>query len=347
VEAKGIVEREPAMSGGDALRAVCFADEVFGQRYEGWEVLGRGVWATVVRTRSLDLGHDIALKVFLNLEPELLQRVREEVRAVQVLATPYLVHTYSLFDRGPVAWFEMELVDGPNLRQELDRLAAAGQRLPLIRAYEIGLAVSRCVWHAHRHGVLHRDVKPANVLLPRSGRPAAKVSDFGIARLADADSSTPPGTIIGTPRFASPEALSGEAVGVPHDVYGLAATLYVLFTGGRAPYPVVGDASLAELRRMQATNAPPPLRAYTPELDTDVDGVVLQAFAASPRTRPMPGRIVRTLERAQARLLAAGEHYVRADVSVSRWRVVLAGMGLAAFGIWTRLRRGRTVPPQT
>jgi len=342
VEAKRVLELEPGVSGGDALAGLCFADPVFHERYEGWEILGRGSWATVVRTSSRDLGHEIAVKVFVNLEPALLQRVREEVRAVQVLATPYLVHTYSLFDRGTIAWFEMELVDGPNLQQELGRLAAAGERLPLVRAYEIALAVSRCIWHAHRHGVLHRDVKPANVLLPRSGQPAAKVSDFGMARLADVASGTPPGSIMGTPRFASPEALAGETVGPPHDVYGLAATLYVLLTGGRAPYPVAGETSLAQLRRLQATTLPAPFRLDTPDVDAVVESILLQGLAGDPEARPSPGRIVRTLERAQARLLATAGAYPRAEVSVSRWRVVLAGLGLAALGLWTRARRGRS-----
>ena len=73
MEAKRVVELEPGVSGEDALAALFFADPVFSQRYEGWEVLGRGFWATVVRTRSRDLGHEIALKVFLNLDPALLQ----------------------------------------------------------------------------------------------------------------------------------------------------------------------------------------------------------------------------------------------------------------------------------
>ncbi len=237
------------VSAPDALRTLCFSDVVFRERYDGWRVLGRGAWATVVRTRSRDFGRDIALKIFVNLDPELLERVREEVRAAQALATPYLVHTYSLFDRGTIAWFEMEVVDGPNLHQEMDRLSAAGERLPLVRAYEIALAVSRCVWHAHRRGVLHRDIKPANVLLPASGEPAAKVSDFGIARLSDTSGATPPGTVTGTPRFASPEALAGHTVGPGHDVYALGATLYALLAGGQLPYEVTGRAPIASLRR--------------------------------------------------------------------------------------------------
>jgi serine/threonine-protein kinase len=331
----------------DALRKLCFSDAVFRRRYAGWRVLGRGSWATVVRTRSRVLGHDLALKIFVNLDSELLHRVREEVRAVQVLATPFLVQTYSLFDSGSIAWFEMELVDGPDLRQELARLAAADSTLPLIRSYEIALAVSRCLLHAHLRGVLHRDIKPANVLLPSSGEPAAKLTDFGIARLASVASTTPRDAVMGTPRFASPEALAGQTVGHPHDVYGLGVTLYTLFSGGRTPHAMTRDQSLAELRRLQATVRPPSLRALAPSLDRDAHAVVMQALEIEPAQRPTAGDIVRALERAQVRAAArvprSGE---RADASASNWRIAAAGLGVAALGLWARLRRrgGDQVP---
>ncbi len=342
MEAKPDSDATGLVSGDDALRELCFSDAVFRQRYEGWRVLGRGPWATVVRTRSRDLGQDIALKVFVNLDPELLERVRQEVRAVQALATPYLVHTYGLFDRGAIAWFEMEMVEGPNLQQELDRRADVGEYLPLVRAYEVALSVSRCIWHAHRHGVLHRDIKPANVLLPFSGRPAAKVSDFGIARLADVTRTTPPGTVTGTPRFASPEALAGQAVGTPHDVYGLGATLYTRLSGGRSPYEVTGRESLATLRRLQETSRPAPVRAFGREVDPAIDNVLMQALATDPAKRPSPGGLVRSLERAQARAVAAaGQQGEVVEVSISRWHVLVASIGLVAFALWAKLARGK------
>jgi serine/threonine protein kinase len=223
----------------------------------------------------------VALKVLVNLDPELLERLREEVRAAQAMASPYLVQTYSLFDRGTIAWFEMEVVEGPTLQEELDRLASPAERLPLVRSCEIALAISRCVWQAHRHGVLHRDIKPANVLLPLSGRPAAKLGDFGIARLADASRATPPGTITGTPRFASPESLSGQAVGPAHDVYGLATTLYALFSGGRLPHGVPANASLAQLRAIQRAERPAPLRDLAPEVAAMGRGAAGLATAVS------------------------------------------------------------------
>ena len=334
--------RTGPLPGSDALRELCFSDAVFRERYEGWRVLGRGTWATVVRTRSRDVGHDVALKILVNLDPELLQRVRDEVRAVQALATPYLVHTYSLFDRGTIAWFEMEVVVGPTLQQQLDRLAKRARRLPLVRAYEIALAVSRCVWHAHRHGVLHRDIKPANVLLPVSGRPAAKLSDFGIARLGDVSRATPPGAITGTPRFASPEGLAGQPVGPPHDVYALATTLYALFSGGQLPHAVPAGASLALLRTIQLTARPAPLKSLAPDLEPRVERTIMKALSADPAARPAARKIVLALERAQARALAAqsGERHGLA-VSVSRVRVVAVGLAGAAYRLLALLLKRR------
>ena len=328
--------------GDDALRELCFSDAVFKERYLGWQVLGRGTWATVVRTRSRDAGQDVALKILVNLDPELLQRVREEVRAVQALATPYLVHTYSLFDRGAIAWFEMEVVEGPTLQEELDRLAAPGKSLPLVRAYEIALAVSRCVWHAHRHGVLHRDIKPANVLLPASERPAAKLSDFGIARLADVSRATPPGAVTGTPRFASPEGLAGQPVGPAHDVYGLATTLYALFSGGQLPHAVPDGASLALLRAIQLTARPAPLKSLAPDLEPRVERTVMSGLSADPAARPAARKIVLALERAQVRAVAArgGERQGLA-ASVSRVRIAVVGLGSAVHRFLANLLKRR------
>ena len=331
-----------AAPGDDALRELCFSDAVFRERYEGWQVLGRGSWATVVRTRSRDAGQDVALKILVNLDPELLQRLREEARAVQALATPYLVHTYSLFDRGTIAWFEMEVVEGPTLQQELDRLAANGERLPFVRACEIALAISRCVWHAHRHGVLHRDIKPANALLPVSGRPAAKLSDFGIARLADVSRATPPGTITGTPRFASPESLSGQVVGPAHDVYGLATTLYALFSGGRLPHAVPAGASLALLRAIQLTGRPAPLRGFAPEVEPRLERAIMEGLSCDPAARPSARKVVLALERAQVRAVAAlGREATGVAVSVSHFKIRILGLGSAVLRLGARLLRRR------
>ena len=285
----------------DALRLLCFSDPVFAERYQGWSVLGRGSYATVVRTLSRDAGREIALKVFVNLEPEIVQRVREEVHAVQTLATPYVVQVYSLFDRGPIAWFEMELVEGRNLDEELRRLTAAQRQMPLRPAFAIALAVGRCLWHAHRSGVLHRDVKPANIILPSSGQPAAKLTDFGIARLANRSASTPAGSVLGTPRFSSPEALAGRFAGRAHDVFGYCTTLYALLSGGVLPFEADADASVSLLRRIQLERIPEPLTDLRPDLDEAVASIIGRGLSPYAMLRPSIRKMVTTLEAAEVR----------------------------------------------
>lgn len=290
-----------------SLRELCLADPTFRERYEGWTVLGSGTYATVVGTRSRDAGRYVALKIFQGLSPDLAERVREEVHAAQSLATPYLVQVYSVFDRGPLTWFEMELVDGPNLDQLLERLRREGHRLEMSRSLDVALAVSRCLWHAHRRGVLHRDVKPANVLLPSSGTPAAKLTDFGIARVGNRSGATPTGSITGTPRFASPEALAGEIVDRPHDVFGLCSTLYALFSGGLPPFPVSEDASLDDLIDLIRGTRPVELRTLDDKIDAEVSGLIELGLASDPPARPNPGALVLALEHAQRAILAFRE----------------------------------------
>ena len=317
-----------------ALRELCLADPTFSERYEGWTVLGRGTYATVVRVRSRDAGRDIALKVFDGLSPEMAGRVREEVHAAQSLATPYFVQVYSVFDHGRITWFEMELVDGLNLDQELERLARQRRQASLRRASEVALAISRCVWHAHRRGVLHRDVKPANVLLPRSRVPAAKLTDFGIARVGNGSGATPNGSITGTPRFASPEALAGGPVGPPHDVFGLCTTLYALFSGGRLPFPVAADAGVDALCEAQLRTKPVSLRALVPAIDPELSRLVGLGLSPDAGARPEVSAIVLALERVQ-RTRADGP--APSNGRRGTWRLV--GFGIALFGLWTTGRR--------
>jgi eukaryotic-like serine/threonine-protein kinase len=328
---------------GLSLRELCLADPTFCERYEGWTVLGRGTYATVVRVRSRDAGREVALKVFQDLAPEMATRVREEVHAAQSLATPYFVQVYSVFNRGPITWFEMELVDGLNLDQELERLRRRHRRASLQRTTEVALAVSRCVWHAHRRGVLHRDVKPANVMLPGSRMPAAKLTDFGIARVGNGSGSTPTGSITGTPRFASPEALAGDPVGPPHDVFGLCTTLYALFSGGRLPFPVASDAGIEALRDVQLRTRPVSLRALVPEIDADVSRLVSLGLEPNAVARPEVGTIVLALEGTHRAAAAVGVNHP-SNVRRSAWRFATIGLGLAVLGWWTQMRHQRRSP---
>ena len=319
---------------GDALEVLCFSDPLFRQRYSGWSVVGRGSFATVVKTRSTDARRDIALKIFVNLEPDVLDRVREEVRAAQSLASPYVVDTYSLFDRGTLAWFEMEWIDGSNLQDYLQSPKPTVESLSSEVLLEIALAVSRAIWSGHRRGVLHRDVKPSNILIPRSRRPAAKVGDFGSARIADTTLATPRGLVVGTPRYASPESLAGRKVGSPHDVYGLGMLFHAVFAGGRLPRDVPRDTPLRTLRRLYATKPLPPIH-LAPESGPDLEDIIMRCLDPRATKRPSVDWVVRALEnvsrvRAPAATKPAAGNSMDAATRVWRGAVVLTAV--AAVG---------------
>jgi Tol biopolymer transport system component len=233
-----VVEQNPRPepASRDALHNLCLADPVWGERYEGWSALGHGGSANVVRTRSKATGEDVALKIFPRLNTEEWKRYTQEVRNAQRLTSPYIVRSYSAFPRETFAWIEMEWVDGPNLRQEIERLAPAP--LPVERAVEIAAAVATALATAHAEGVIHRDVKPANILLPAGGRPVAKLGDFGLSRLADTTRLTQSGLLVGTPQFAAPEVIEGRTADGAADIYALSLCLYLMLSGGKAPFDI-------------------------------------------------------------------------------------------------------------
>jgi len=239
------------------------------------------------------------------------------------------VRVYSLFCRETISWFEMEFVDGCNLNDELIRALA---HLPMERRVEISLAVTRGLWHAHRRGVLHRDVKPANVLLPTSGDPPAKLGDFGIARVESQSDSTPRGAIVGPPLFASPEALAGQAVGPAHDVYGLASTLYMLFSGGHTPHPR-GRSERCGTFANSRDSPPIPISTLVPNVDHRVGQVVMSALRPNPEQRPGLGTLVRALEVARN----SGSFVLRPSTA-RPWRMLLGGVARAAAALWGRAR---------
>jgi eukaryotic-like serine/threonine-protein kinase len=279
----------------DALHHLCLADSVWAERYEGWTELGRGGSASVVRTFSRATGEDIALKVFHHLLPEDEQRFRQEVRSAQRLTSPHIVRTYGSFPRGRLAWIEMELVPGPDLRRELERRAQASLPFDVAEGLAVGLAIAQALVAAHDAGVVHRDVKPGNVLLPESGKPIAKLGDFGLSRIAGSTRVTATGLLAGTPQFVAPEIVAGRPATAAADVYSLALTLYLVFSGNRSPYEIGPESSPAEWLRAHSEARPRPLRDRAPGAPADVAYLLAQGMAKDPAARPTAAHFVREL----------------------------------------------------
>jgi serine/threonine-protein kinase len=321
----------------DALHNLCRADPVWADRYEGWTELGHGGSATVVRTHGRALGEDLALKVFPHLSRDEWTRFRQEVSTAQKLTSPFIVRTYSPFPRGTFAWIELELIEGDTLRQQLDRRAAEGRRFTRDEVVAVGAAVASALATAHEAGVTHRDVKPANILLPRGGRPAAKLGDFGISRLAGAARLTSTGLLVGTPQFAAPEVAAGALAEPPADVYSFALCLYLMISGGRPPFVVEDETSPTHWLRAHTHARPRPITDFDASVPAPLAALLDRALAKEPERRPTAAEAAAVLH-----ALAAGEEKLAATAPRSRPpRALLASAtfaslaAAAALAVWT------------
>src|SRR5215217_8137958 len=215
--------------------------EVIGGRYELEELVGRGGMSNVYRAHDRLLERTVALKLLHDRysdDDEYVERFRREARAAARLSHPNIVTVIDRGEQDGRQYIVFEHVAGENLKEVVRDRGA----LPIKQAIELVLQVARALSFAHEHGLVHRDVKPQNVLLNGDGR--AKVTDFGIARTLDVDGVTITGTVLGTSHYISPEQARGEQVDAQSDVYSLGAVLYELLTG-EVPFP--GDNFVAEL----------------------------------------------------------------------------------------------------
>jgi serine/threonine-protein kinase len=253
--------------------------EVIADRYELEELVGTGGMSSVFRAHDRQLDRRIAIKILhehYSDDPEYIERFRREARAVARLSHPNIV---TVIDRGADdgrQYIVFEHVDGENLKE----LVVRSGRLPVRRALELALAVADGLAFAHDHGLVHRDVKPQNVLLSREGE--VKVTDFGIARSLHVDHGmTQTGTVLGTGEYLAPEQASGRPVSPATDVYSLGVVLWELLAGD---VPFTGENFVAVA--LHHVNDPPPhLRDRRPDVSPRLDAAVERALAKDPARR--------------------------------------------------------------
>jgi serine/threonine-protein kinase len=270
--------------------------QVLGERYEIESPLGRGGMATVYRARDTVLGRTVAVKILAERyarDARAVERFRREARAAGALNHPNVVAVYDTGAEDGTHYIVMEHVEG----RTLDELLGAGP-LPADEAARIGVAVSNALEAAHEKGLVHRDVKPANIILTPEG--GVKVADFGIARAVEADTLTQTGTVLGTAAYISPEQAKGDPVGPPSDLYSLGCVLYQMLTG-RAPFR--GESSMAvAFQHVNERPVPPSKVAGVP---AGVEAVVLKAMAKKPKGRfPSAAAMAGALDEAASKLPA-------------------------------------------
>ena len=253
-------------------------------RYELGEILGFGGMSEVHLARDLRLHRDVAVKVLradLARDPSFYLRFRREAQNAAALNHPAIVAVYDTGEAattaGPLPYIVMEYVDGVTLRD----IVHNDGPMPPRRALEVIADACQALNFSHQHGIIHRDVKPANIMISNTG--AVKVMDFGIARaLADAGNSvTQTAAVIGTAQYLSPEQARGEQVDARSDVYSLGCVLYEILTGEP---PFIGDSPVA-VAYQHVREDPVPPSHKRPGLSAELDAVVLKALAKNPDNR--------------------------------------------------------------
>ncbi len=302
--------------------------DALGDGYAVERPLGEGGFAVVFLVRDLALKRSLAVKV---LSPDMitsktvLERFRREAETVAQLSHPNIVPLYFIGQRDNLLYLAMQCVDGGSIA---DRLKTEG-RLPVDDAVRITCEVASALAHAHKRGVVHRDIKPANVLVDaESGR--SLVTDFGIARTADASALTATGMMVGTPAYLSPEQVTGDASDHRVDIFALGVMAYEMLAG-RIPY----DASTPGAAMMKRLGGPPEsVRTVRAEVPEHVAAAITGCLAADPADRiQSAGEVIRAF---QGEIVTTGGRATR-NVPIPRranrtLRTAIAALILLALG---------------
>ena len=250
----------------------------FNGRYQLLQVLGGGGMAQVYLARDLSLGRLVAVKVLREQyasDPSFVERFQREAQQAARLTHPNIANVYDVGNEDGLHYIVMEYVPGVTLREQI----AQGAPLPIDTAVEIGAQIAGALEYAHRSGLVHRDVKPGNVLITPDG--VVKVVDFGIAKGASDLSLTGAGMALGTAAYFSPEQARGERVGPQADLYSLGVVLYEMLTG-RLPFESDNDVGLAF---KHISEPPVPPRQLNPAIPPQLNAIVLKALAKNPADR--------------------------------------------------------------
>src|SRR5438477_8779578 len=269
-------------TGAPPVKIAAHAGELLGELgdYELLEVIGRGGQGVVFRARQKSLNRIVALKV-ISLgqwaSTAHLKRFRLEAKAAASLDHPSIVPIYEVGEREGACCFSMKFVEGGQLDEVVKRAP-----ISIRQAAELIAKVARTVHYAHEHGILHRDIKPGNILLDTKGEP--QLTDFGLARLVEAESTiTRTREALGTPSYMAPEQAAGEQRKLSNatDVYGLGAVLYQLLTD----HPPFAGGTTYETIKLLLDTEPRLPRLLNPKIDRDLSTICLKCLQKDPKRR--------------------------------------------------------------
>ncbi|MDQ3675304.1 MAG: Stk1 family PASTA domain-containing Ser/Thr kinase [Actinomycetota bacterium] len=295
------------------------ADTVIDGRYQVIDHLGSGGMAEVYCATDLQLGRNVALKLLhdrFERDAEFVERFKREASAAAGLQHQHVVSVYDRGDWEGTSYIAMEYVAGRTLKQ----VVGEDGPLPAARAVDLAIQILRATRFAHRRGVIHRDLKPHNVIVDEEGR--AKVTDFGIARQGASD-MTQTGSIMGTAQYLSPEQAQGHAVTARSDLYAIGIVLYEMLTG---TVPFEADSAVT-IAVKQVNEAPVPPSQINPEVTAELEAVVLCALQKDPAARFADAdEFIAALEAAGSRMPSPAAMAAAEAAAAALPAVVLAGV---------------------
>src|SRR5262245_19851 len=258
-------------------------DSLVGRRLANYQIdrpLGRGGMAQVYYGLDVKLRRPVAVKVIdarYRDNPSYAERFVREAQAIATWRHENIIQIYYADDQDGFYYFVMEYIDGMDLSQLLAQVKRQGKLLPQAEVLQMGRAVASALDYAHRRGIIHRDVKPSNILVAKDGR--VVLADFGLAMDAEQGSM---GEVMGSARYVAPEQARNSSSAVPQsDVYSLGVVLYEMLTG-QVPFD---DPSSAALAVQHLTLPPPPPRQINPNLTAETEAVLLKALRKKPQER--------------------------------------------------------------
>ncbi len=256
---------------------------VFAERYQLIDFIGQGGMSLVYRAVDIRTGHSVAIKILkseYNGDKEFLERFQREAQAASLMSHHNIVNLLDVGVEGEYRYLVLEYVSGSTLKEIIQKKG----HLHTNTAIQITVRILSALQHAHDGGIIHRDIKPQNILVNADGH--VKVADFGIARMANTYTISKGDTVVGSVHYSSPEQAAGSVAEASSDIYSTGVVLYEMLTG-RVPF--VGDTPVAVA--MQHINAaPPPIAEINPNVAPAVIAVVMKALEKSPRKRYQSAR---------------------------------------------------------
>ena len=299
-------------------------------RYEVDALVGIGGMAKVYRAHDPDIGRVVAIKMLkedLCVDEEYSSRFLREAQAAGAISHPNIVTIFDVGRQGDTPYITMEFLDEKSLAD----LFAAKERLPVKQVVKLAAQLARALDHAHRRGVIHRDIKPGNILLMENGQ-TVKITDFGIARLDSSDDmqKTHAGTVLGTPRYMSPEQATGQKLDGRSDLFSLGVILYEMLTGAKA----FDSDNIPTLMLQILRKDPTPVRTLAPNVPLGLQRIVSKLLQKKAEKRFSTGaELAEALDREYEALTAQEEEASRNKfVSLRvKWAAILGGAIAVVF----------------